>query len=771
MVAKNKKANVKKFKDRPTYKASDWGETDLCQVFSQQRDEARTYFLSQIKPRLDRSYKLYIAWPGDRAKEIQRWQSNVSIPYVQGVIETMVPRIIDARPDFSVQGRNKDSQARASKLEGLCNFYWEKAEMDSKVEMLVRAAMTYGTGYLQAYWRKDVRTLKFLQTDDLTKELTWKEKERTFYDAPTADWVDNYSLWYDWRNVEAKNKRFWFVRRVLTEGEITRRYPMADPDKLALLKPGGDISDYASIRQEVKATNTHISRGQEIFSGNFGTGNTYHGDDNSELFEVFEWWRPLDDLYSVMANEIPILKGGEIPNPYDFKETPFIDIPYLKVPGEFEGYGVPMILEYLQIMLNTIKNQRIDAVTLNIHKMWIVNPLANIDKAELVTRPFGIIYSPDPNGVREVQFSDVKESAFKEEDMLKNDMRYASGVDDASMGSGGQASSATEVRHLRESTIERVRLFVNHLGDGFANLQRYWIEMTRQFFTEDMTIRIVGNDGKVEFPLIEKDDLMGEFDFKSTVLPSIAGQNEVKKKQDMDLLQLLMQLPFIDPKKLVSKVLFDWNWDAESIMAEQQPGAPQPGQEQPQEDPKVSKSLSFKDLPPDGQVQLAAQAGIKLGQGAPQQGPSGTPPEAGGPMPGQPPSQPMPGGPPQGQGGPRDSVSQEQSGRINPAVVMEALRRLESEGGSPGQYGGPSSFAEFSRPIPPGVQSAQPPPTAPGIPLSQPGMTPFGNANQVGKTSNPRGFNRSGKVNTNISSGNNASPESSLLNRTFNLQK
>jgi hypothetical protein len=44
---------------------------------------------------------------------------------------------------------------------------------------------------------------------------------------------------------------------------------------------------------------------------------------------------------------------------------------------------------------------------------------------------------------------------------------------------------------------------------------------------------------------------------------------------------------------------------------------------------KVSESISFKDLPPDGQVQMAQQAGIKIAQGAPQ------------PQPGQQPQQPQ----------------------------------------------------------------------------------------------------------------------------------
>ncbi len=704
-------ANKQNTVSQKSYNAEDFGETELMREFYLQLTEARSFFLSNIKPRLDRSYKLYIAYNGDRQKEIQKWQANIFVPYIQAVVETLMPRILDARPDFGIQGRTPESEEKATKLEYIADYLWEKAGMDSIVEDLVRSAMVFGTGYLQVYWKKDQRELQFLKNNDLSKKLVWKTETRVFYDAPSADWIDNYNLWYDWRNVNAKEKRFWFKRLILTRQEIERRYPMADPKKMALIVPGGDVVDYAQIRRDVKLNHQDIGRGRNLFVdptntyNTSGVGSYFENNSFNDLYEVFEWWRPFKDKYSVVVNNVPILKNGELPNPYDFKESPFIAIPYLKIPGEFEGYGLPMILENPQIMLNMIKNQRLDAVTLNIHKMWIVNPLANIDKKELVTRPFGIVYSTDPNGVREIQFSDVKSSAFEEEKLIKNDMRYASGVDDFSMGAGGGASSATEVRHLRESTIERVRLFVNHLGDGFATLQRYWLSMLNQFFTEEMTLRIIGQDGKVLYPLIQKDDLEGEFDFRATVLPSIAGQNEIKKKQDMDLLQLLMGFPqIVDPQKLIAKILYDWQWNFNDIAATQQ-------------------------AQDSGQMNLPAEHGaVTSEQGFPAQE-DGSMPTTGG-----------------------------AGNEVPPEILSKALAML---GGNPitvpPQESNP--FAEAATPI--SLDSSQVPPTVPGV--QQGGGGP---------TSNPRGLNRTGKVNTNIPLGNkNANPESSLINRTFNIQK
>lgn len=712
------------------YNPSDFGQSDvdLRNQFHLQRQDSEQYFLRVIKPRLDRSYKLYIAFNGDRQLMIKQWQANIFVPYIQAVVETLMPRVLDARPDFTAQGRTEVDQLKAGKQQQLQDYLWEISRMDKVTEDVVRSSLIFGTGYLQAYWKKDVRKHKFLVTKDLLKKkYVWKEKERTFYDAPFAEWVDNYSLFYDWHNTARESKQYWFKRLVLTAPEIRRKYPNADKERLdlALMSPGGNLNDYAAIRNQVKQNQDLIVKGSNTVNGPaYGMGSdkyNNYGDPNLQMYECFEWTQPFADMYTVMVGGswVPIFKGGFMPIPYDFKEATFIDFPYLKVPGEFEGYGLPMILENPQIMMNMIKNQRLDATTLSIHKMWIVNPLANINKEELVTRPFGIIYSVDPNGVREVQFSDIKASAYKEEDLLKADMRYASGVDDFSMGAGGSANSATEVRHLRESTLERVRLFVNHLGDGFSVLMRYWMDMSRQFFTKDMIIRIIGDDGKQLFPLIEKDDLEGNFDYKASVLPSIAGQNDINKKQDMDLFQLLVSLPFVDPRKLTQKVLQPFNWSLDSISKS----------EEAQQGPQVGPD--GQPVGPDGQ-------------------PLPTPPEG---------AAPMSSGPDMGAVAANPGISAPQfSGKqITPDVASSALAMLRGGQGAPGQGGpGPSPFAQAMSPINL-LRMGNVPPTAPRIPLPV--------------TSNLRGHNRTGKVNTNVNLNHNSNPESSLMNRVGNIQR
>ena len=132
-----------------------------------------------------------------------------------------------------------------------------------------------------------------------------------------CEWVDNYNLWYDWHNTSRKNKQYWFKRLVLTRDEIERRYPMADKKRLELAfkSPGGDLTDYAAVRQQVRTTNIYTTKASMAEIGSAG-GNSYGTDkyynlqdDMLKMYEVYEWWRPFADSYAVIVGGSNTIQG------------------------------------------------------------------------------------------------------------------------------------------------------------------------------------------------------------------------------------------------------------------------------------------------------------------------------------------------------------------------------------------------------------------------------------------------------------------------------
>ncbi|MFA5376195.1 MAG: hypothetical protein WC455_10670 [Dehalococcoidia bacterium] len=659
--------------------------------FNDQYDDAKEYFFNYMKPRYDRSYALFMSWPETRRGLVMGWQNNIAIPFTNSTVEALMPRIVDARPDFGVVGRSVEDNANAVHLQNIGEYNWDLANMDATNEEVVRSALVYGNSWIQTWWKKEVKTARYYVGKDVNKagekgrkaKGKWVEKTVTVYDAPFAEAIDPYTLLYDHRNKTHKSKQYFYRRKLLNEPQIRRDYPMADPLRLELAFKATpeSLEDWAAIRTLKKSERPKFMAEGGVDS--FGAGRYVTAIDPKLGFhEVKERISEFDGTIAVTINNVPIYDGFDLPIVYNHKETGIIHIPYMKVPFEYEGISLPEQLDGMQTMLNTIKNQRLDAMLLNIHKMWIVNPNANIAKKDLAVRPFGIIWSPDPNGVRPVEFSDVKQSAYQEESLLKADMAYATGVDDASRGvqSGG---SATEVRHLREATLERVRLFINHLGDGYSDLHRLWISMWGQFMSKSMAIRVTGSDGQLSWPVISRDDLKGNYDFKSTVKPSSSGRNDVDKKQAMDLFQLLVQFPFIDKRKLLSMTLVPFAYPVDKLVVEGQEAMPADGADgqAPVEQNDLQKYLDE----------------------------SGT------------------------------------SSAISPEAYNAILKELEDRGAQQ------SPFAAASQPMM--LDPNQVPPAAPD-------------------TTNPRGMNRSGKVDTNIPTLRGASDTgASILNQAKSIQR
>jgi hypothetical protein len=205
----------------------------------------------------------------------------------------------------------------------------------------------------------------------------------------------------------------------------------------------------------------------------------------------------------------------------------------------------------------------------------------------------------------------------------------------------------------------------------------------------------------------------------------------------MDLFQLLVSLPFVDQRKLTSKVLNDWSWSLDSIAKgqdEQQPAVGPDGQPLP--------------VGPDGQPI----------QGAPGVAPGGAPQAPGGsPMDPNAMASMMGGAP---QGGPQAPTGSPapQLNNINQNVLTHALSMLRK----PGEQAGQSAFQQASAPINLTKSGSNPPTVRGSVDKGAGGA----------KTTNTRGHNRKlgGKVNTNIPNGDTTSIESRLLNRSQNIQ-
>lgn len=543
---------------KTTTASNGWKKTDEEQkTFNKVRqrfDDAKQQWIYLNRERYDQFYKNFRDYGEDRMQRIkklggQSWMSNLFVPLTASHVRALQPRVIESRPEMRVLGRSRADHAKAQKVQTVLEYIWDKSNIDAELRKLVWIALVYGTAFGKVIWSQK-RRAQYQSDYDKSTENPKLIEGSLYYDDPDFQAVDAYDLYPDPTATSMENMRYLCQRYVMTKEEIVKTW--LNLKNMEFVGVGGDTADYKFIRRLVPRTKFAEKRQNTISAtGEGGTLSAQSVAAKKELIEVIEYWE--DDRLIVIANDV-IIK--DISNPYPTKEIPYVRLVYEELPFEMYGVGVVEQVEQVQYGLNTIRNQRIDNVTMAIHKMFIVNPLALVDENDLTTRPFGIIRTPDPQAVKPVEFGDIKQSAYLEDNLMVETAKFATGIDDFTRGIGGPASlTATAVTAQKESTSDRVKNFVRNMEtEVFSKTMRLWISYIQAFYPTKTISRINDDkdgmdeievldvnvrseqDGQIGFPVIEKDDVKGFFDYRIASNSTVAGTQDLKLKKLNELM-------------------------------------------------------------------------------------------------------------------------------------------------------------------------------------------------------------------------------------------
>ncbi len=530
-------------------------EEALNKLISTRLNESRNNFTTYARDRFDLFYKNYRSYSGDRLEKLKKaggadWMSNMFVPMTASHIRAIHPRVISAKPEMRVEGRNAVDTKKALYAQGILEYLWEKSDMDSKMRDFTWQALVYGTTVGKILWNRERRAKTDKVVDEDEMKITDVVAEEELYNDPDFEVVDLYNFWPDPLATSLNDARYLIQRYLMTKEQILTTYgDLNDNANLIGEKSGGDTTDYATVRNLVAAQDNLDTNTLTNPVANVGITKP---EISKNVHEVIEYW---EKNRFVLQVDGMICREGE--NPFGIPEYPFILVRFETLPFEFYGIGISEQLEQPQKTLNIIRNQRIDNVTLGIQKMFIANPFALISPKDLVARPYGIVRTTDPNGVRPLEVPEVKSSAFDEDALTQEAGRMATGIDDWSRGIQGPASAtATSVSTQKESTLERVKLFVKTLeSECYEKLARYWLRMAAELYPEETIERIVdfgtgetqevsginrpitiNVKGELLKAFALKSDLLGNFDIKVLALSTLAATKELQIQKLLDLM-------------------------------------------------------------------------------------------------------------------------------------------------------------------------------------------------------------------------------------------
>ena len=390
----------------------------------------------------DRGEKRYEAFREELAEG--DWQTNIVPPFTTGIVERILAETVNQTIQPTVAARGPEDVAKAKVVNYVKDYSWETGFGDLELYNSLKQALVKGKTIWQEDFWKEVRPVKVMTSFDYQKnEEVYEQVDLTEHDDVYGETVPLEDYFNDEKGRTVNRGRY-------RARDCIRRYIMDISTVRATFK--GTIWDQHGAVQYVKP------------GGDVNYWQFYHPDEGiskeTDVEVLFYWSRDVipnngstRDWMVMVMNDVVTRSG---PIPFNHKQLPFAegsDVPSI---NQFYGRGEPKLLESLQDELTTIRRMRIDREHIDIWKMFLVSNRETLTDQDAVVAPSKFLFVDDPrNSIVPLEYRDINPSAYKEEEYLKADGRFVTGME-----SPAPAESATEAAIAKESTMKQVTLKV-----------------------------------------------------------------------------------------------------------------------------------------------------------------------------------------------------------------------------------------------------------------------------------------------------------------------
>ncbi|PLR84652.1 hypothetical protein CVD25_01050 [Bacillus canaveralius] len=520
-----------------------------------------------------RNHKEKLIDPNTR-KEVKD-RSNISIPYTFVQVETILPRMVEglfaSRPYVAIKGREKMDEPNAKAHEILLDWQLgDRMDIRDIFSSGLKGLTLYGTGVAYTGWKYEEQQVIRKQMMDVVEVdeneepiigydgslqyLTDEEGEPiqelqpvkmniVAHDDPEVKFLDLFLFFTDPHSEDIDDARYCGHIEYMTKEELQNL------EKMEL----GHKFDWDEISNEDKLND---SKNQRMSSVGLPSASTSINSEDA-LYEVIHYWE--DDKKVMIINRTYVAFEGE--NPFWHKKKPYVKDVYTEVPGEFYGMGVVEIMEDLQDELNTERNMRIDYRAFSLRRMFKVRRGSDISRSELKWRPGGIINVDNMDDVQEFKVEAGIGASFGQEDMIKQDMKDASGAHDVVMGTANTSETATTTMTKDNNASVRFKHIISSIENRLlTGIARHIIQLNQQFIDDEKILRVAGQNGD-DWVTISPEEIQGEFDLvpMGTSVEPLANKEAFKQRM-IELYNVIagdaMMIQFPDKRRnLLKKVL------------------------------------------------------------------------------------------------------------------------------------------------------------------------------------------------------------------------
>jgi len=487
---------------------------------------------------------------------------------------------------FNVEARQEVFRDKEVKIKQFMDWVWEnwanskigcRREMDRWLWDIVLS----GSGFLKCYWKKEVRRYMGVET------VIEQSQELTFDPASLTGVQTDYKTKAVQKNVETEEiletpqvRRILFEDIVMPIGApdpqeshhvVTRVY-MTDDDLKAKVAQGiffeGAVQDSITARQNIYMVGDQGNqlKQERVDIDGFSVNGTRS--DINDRHVILEYYGPafvehqVNDVYEAAQDlsrskqEIVAWVHWETRRVLGWTYLsrispsglrPIFKADFISFPDRTQGVGVSEVLYDIGRNIDAIYNMRVDNGTLASIPMFAYRASSSLKPSLMRIRPGTGIPVDDVNDLRQFQFPFLSGFGYQEEAQLTGYAEKMLAVSELNLGRApekvGALRNATGSNLIASESGIQLEIHFDRIAHTLSRVLQFMFQLCRERMPEKLFFRVTGDTGKPIFGQVNRDDLMGEYDFRISV--DILGQSQLEKQQQaVMMMQTLMNPMF-----------------------------------------------------------------------------------------------------------------------------------------------------------------------------------------------------------------------------------
>lgn len=533
-------------------------DKEILEIIKEDKEQALSYYNSQLKPKFKKYYDLYNGEQID-VKKYRMPQSSFISRDVLVSIRTIMPdinKLLFTNNPVEISARNGEDEEKARKLQSLLNYQITALNPYHTIfTRLITNALITGCAALKVVWVKEVKekVIENVVTYNKLQELIslgYKVEYKEYYTKGYKKYKVKYSAKYIAKNqpvfevlpydeflfdanaTSIQEANFIIHRKLVNYDYLKRRYKnISDINNITSSYEDDDIKKHINIKEY---SNKNAAR---------------------KMYMLNEYWGRLDiNKDGLLENVVVTYCGDKILSIEEnsFGMYPFfVYAPFLSM-DSIAGRSLAELSENSQIIKTALIREILENTRRNNNRKIfykvddLLNPSQMVTSEQYVavrdSADINNIFAPEP-------FESISNNSFTLLEYFDKENQRVTGVSEMKQGISKSMdySSATEATIKYESSNSQVQAIVLNFAESLKDTYKFLIYQNQKFIDNAQVIRLINDTIEVN-----PDDIK-DVDFDITVSPALSTGTEETRRRALNS-ALLMMIEIGEPRNLTDRL-------------------------------------------------------------------------------------------------------------------------------------------------------------------------------------------------------------------------